>query len=66
MLEPMIHDITGIAIQALRGSPLAEFTVNERMLWAEKRKTKHEEDEARCELVSPRQNLVRLRASLRG
>jgi hypothetical protein len=45
-LEQTLHEITGIAIQALRGSPLSQFDVNERMSWAAKRKTKREEDEA--------------------
>jgi ankyrin repeat protein len=45
-LEQTLHEITGIAIQALRGSPLSEFDVDERMSWAAKRKTKREEDEA--------------------
>jgi ankyrin repeat protein len=45
-LEQTLHEITGIAIQALRGSPLSQFDVDERMSWAAKRKTKREEDEA--------------------
>jgi len=44
-LEPTLHEITGIAIQALRGSPLCYFSVDERMSWAAKRKSKREEDE---------------------
>ncbi|RYP01934.1 hypothetical protein DL765_010801 [Monosporascus sp. GIB2] len=41
-----IHDATGISIQALVGSPLSEFSVDERMSWTEKRETKREEDAA--------------------
>jgi len=47
-LERQVHEITGIAIQALRGEPLSNFSVNERMSWATKRKTKRKEDEAYC------------------
>ncbi|KAH8706958.1 hypothetical protein GQ44DRAFT_777616 [Phaeosphaeriaceae sp. PMI808] len=39
-----IHDITGISIQALQGAPLSQFSVDERMSWAERRKTKRDED----------------------
>ena len=45
-LEEQIHDITGIAVEALRGRPLTEFTVEERFLWAKHRETKREEDQA--------------------
>jgi hypothetical protein len=41
-----IHDATGISTQALQGSPLPEFSVDERMSWTESRKTKREEDAA--------------------
>ncbi|RYP49603.1 hypothetical protein DL768_004724 [Monosporascus sp. mg162] len=41
-----IHDATGISIQALVGSPLSQFSVDERMSWAKKRETKREEDAA--------------------
>jgi hypothetical protein len=44
--EQLVHEITGIPIQALRGSPLSHFSVKERMSWAETRKTKREEDGA--------------------
>jgi len=30
-LEQTLHEITGIATQALRGSPLSHFSMNERM-----------------------------------
>jgi hypothetical protein len=45
-----IHDVTGIPIQALQGSPLSQFDVGERMSWAEKRETKRKEDMAYCML----------------
>ena len=41
-----IHEITGIAVRALQGSPLSQFSVNERMSWATRRETKREEDAA--------------------
>jgi hypothetical protein len=45
-LERQIHEITGITAQALQRGPLPYFSVNERMSWAAKRKTKREEDAA--------------------
>ena len=45
-LERQIYEITGIPIAALRGNPLSDFSVNERMLWAAKRKTTRKEDKA--------------------
>ncbi|KAH7418715.1 heterokaryon incompatibility protein-domain-containing protein, partial [Cadophora sp. MPI-SDFR-AT-0126] len=45
-LEQTLHEITGIAIQALRGSALSHFSVDERMSWAAKRQTRREEDNA--------------------
>jgi hypothetical protein len=39
-----LHEITGIAVQALGGSPMTRFTVDERMRWAQGRNTKREED----------------------
>jgi hypothetical protein len=45
-LERLIHEITGIPVRALQGSPLSNFSVTERLLWAEKRKTTREEDKA--------------------
>ncbi|KAF2188901.1 HET-domain-containing protein, partial [Zopfia rhizophila CBS 207.26] len=50
-LKETLYEITGIAIQALQGSPLSQFSLNERMSWAEKRRTKREEDEAYSLLV---------------
>ena len=45
-LQRQLHEVTGIAIQALQGSPLSQFPVTQRMSWAEKRETKREEDGA--------------------
>jgi hypothetical protein len=45
-LERLIHDITQIAVSALQGTPLSEFSVKERMTWAKTRRTKREEDKA--------------------
>jgi len=47
-LEQQIHEISGIPIPALRRTPLSEFRVDERLAWAEKRKTTHDEDGAYC------------------
>jgi hypothetical protein len=44
-MEEEIHKITGIAIGALRGEPLAVFKDEERMSWAKGRETKRQEDE---------------------
>lgn len=45
-LEPTLYKITGIAVEALRGAPLSNFTVDERLSWAANRQTKREEDAA--------------------
>ncbi|RYP75129.1 hypothetical protein DL771_002590 [Monosporascus sp. 5C6A] len=45
-LEQLLHEITGIAINALRGRPLSEFGISERMLWSRGRETKRKEDKA--------------------
>jgi hypothetical protein len=47
-LEQQIHEITGIAIPALRGTTLSQFEVNERLKWAEARQTTRAEDWAYC------------------
>lgn len=44
-LGAAIHEITGISRNALRGVPLSEFGVKERMSWAKQRRTKLIEDE---------------------
>lgn len=43
-LAEEIADITGIAVSALQGRPLLQFSVEERMSWTRKRETKREED----------------------
>ncbi len=45
-LEEHIRDITGIPLDALRGRPLPNFSVPERMAWVGGRKTTREEDMA--------------------
>ncbi|KAF1992897.1 HET-domain-containing protein [Amniculicola lignicola CBS 123094] len=41
-----IHEITVIPESALRGTPLSQFSVNERLSWIQHRQTKLEEDRA--------------------
>ncbi|KAH8632718.1 hypothetical protein IG631_11352 [Alternaria alternata] len=45
-LVQLIHEITRIPVLALRGAPLHDFSVEERMSWADNRITKREEDSA--------------------
>ena len=45
-LEAQLHKITGIPVSALLGSPLSEFSFDERISWAQIRETKREEDRA--------------------
>jgi hypothetical protein len=45
-LERHVCEITGIPAKALRGSPLPNFSITERMSWGEQRKTTCEEDKA--------------------
>jgi hypothetical protein len=45
-LERQIHEITGIPISALRGVPLSQFDIEDRLSWAEDRQTTREEDKA--------------------
>jgi len=45
-LERQIHEITGIAVPALRGTPLSQFGVDERFSWAVNRQTTRKEDKA--------------------
>jgi hypothetical protein len=42
----LLHNITGINIEALLQSPLRNFSIEERMSWRGQRKTKREEDAA--------------------
>lgn len=44
LLERQIHEITGIAIMALQGTTLSEFSVKERFSWAKARETTKQED----------------------
>ncbi|KAF2809193.1 HET-domain-containing protein [Mytilinidion resinicola] len=46
-LEQQIHEITGIAIEALQGN-LSQFSNDERRMWAAKRETTIEEDQVYC------------------
>ena len=48
LLESIIHEITGIAKNALRGDVLPNFSIKERRSWAECRNTTIKEDEAYC------------------
>jgi hypothetical protein len=45
-LEELVHEITGIATSALKGAPLSQFSVDERLSWARDRQTTREEDKA--------------------
>jgi hypothetical protein len=47
-LEQQIHEITGIAVEALQGRHLGEFSVDDRLQWREARQTAEEEDKAYC------------------
>jgi hypothetical protein len=49
-LEQLIHDITRISIQALRGQNLDDIGVEERMSWASGRTTTKNEDKVYCML----------------
>ncbi|KAH7342992.1 hypothetical protein BKA65DRAFT_526948 [Rhexocercosporidium sp. MPI-PUGE-AT-0058] len=45
-LGTIIHEITGIPDKALRGVSLSDFSVAERMSWADRRVTTRKEDQA--------------------
>ncbi|KAF2245690.1 kinesin light chain [Trematosphaeria pertusa] len=47
-LEQLVHEITGIPVEALRNCPLDGFPISERMEWAENRETTEEEDKVYC------------------
>lgn len=47
-LERQIHEVTGIAVEALRGAALSQFDIDERLSWAKTRRTTRAEDEAYC------------------
>lgn len=44
LLKELIYEITGVPVKALQGNLLSEFTIDERMSWAENRQTKLKED----------------------
>jgi hypothetical protein len=48
MLKHQIQEITGVPVTALSGRPLTQFSIEERLQWAAKRKTKRKEDQAYC------------------
>jgi Heterokaryon incompatibility protein (HET) len=48
MLGQIIQEITGVPFTALSGSPLTQFSIEERLQWAVKRNTKRKEDRAYC------------------
>ncbi|KAE8440543.1 Vegetative incompatibility protein HET-E-1 [Mollisiaceae sp. DMI_Dod_QoI] len=45
-LEQHIHDITRIPVKGLRGGPLSDFGIAERMAWMDNRETTRKEDKA--------------------
>jgi hypothetical protein len=47
-LKQLIHEITGIPVEALSGSDLSQFDVAKRFSWAANRQTTEEEDGAYC------------------
>jgi hypothetical protein len=47
-LKHLIHEITGIPVEALSGRDLSEFDVAKRFSWATNRQTTEEEDGAYC------------------
>jgi hypothetical protein len=47
-MEQLVQKITEIPVRALRGTPLSDFSVTERISWTEKRQTTRREDRAYC------------------
>jgi hypothetical protein len=47
-LEHQLHAITKIPVAALRGTPLSDFSIEERMSWSRHRETKLAEDKTYC------------------
>jgi hypothetical protein len=47
-LEQQIYKVSGIAVKALQGDSLSQFSIEERIAWAAKRKTTIEEDQVYC------------------
>jgi hypothetical protein len=48
LLEREIQEITQIPVEVLRGQRLSEISIDQRMSWAARRKTKIKEDKAYC------------------
>ena len=46
--EASLEQITGIPVEVFRGKSIAEYTVNQWMIWATERRAKRKEDEAYC------------------
>src|SRR5271163_802044 len=47
-LEQLIHEITTVPVDVLRGAPVSKFPIEERMRWTANRNTKRREDRAYC------------------
>ncbi|KIW28440.1 uncharacterized protein PV07_08106 [Cladophialophora immunda] len=47
-LAQSIHEVTTIPLAALCGTPLAQFPIDEKLRWTERRETKKKEDGAYC------------------
>ena len=47
-LKQQIHEITHIPVTALRGTPLSQFSIEDRLQWAAERDVKKAEDKAYC------------------
>ncbi|KAF7511136.1 hypothetical protein GJ744_005367 [Endocarpon pusillum] len=47
-LEQLVHEITSIPVTALQGCSLGNFSIADRMAWAETRETKEPEDSVYC------------------
>ncbi|KAJ8123922.1 hypothetical protein ONZ43_g239 [Nemania bipapillata] len=47
-LLPVIHEITGIPYETLKGGDLSNISVEQRFSWTAKRETKRKEDKAYC------------------
>lgn len=47
-LEQLIHRITDIPVTALKGAPLSQFSVDERLKWTKGRRTHKDEDQIYC------------------
>jgi hypothetical protein len=47
-LEQVIHDVTGIPVEALKGQDLSSFSVEDRMSWTAQRTTTFKEDKVYC------------------